>query len=528
MPAAASVNGTARCAVLWLVAVLCVAGAFRFANAQQSTGAPGNPAVTDAQSAYDTLQEIDRLIEQNARLEKQNQELMQQVQLLRRLLVEKAAAAAVPAKTEATLSAGPSGPVNGSHRVQEAEAVAAVKDEKQKTWGTYTPNLGFKLADTNYGDLSVSIYTYARYLNQRALDDTFTDSFGNVKNVQQRQDFQLQKLQMKFLGWVFDPKMRYFLYAWTSNANQGQGAQVVLAGNINYDFNKYISLGAGIFSLPNTRSVEGNFPFWLSTDSRLIADEFFRGSYTTGLQIRGQITDTLRYQAMVANNLSTLGVSAAQLNNKFNTFGSSLVWMPTTGEYGLGYGDFENHEKLATRLAAHLSRSDEDTESQPGTDVFENTQLKLSDGNIIFTPDLFGPGITITDARYRMTAVDGGVKYHGFELSTQYFWRWLDNFEGPGTAAVPSLFDHGFELQGSAFVVPKNVQLYAGGSKVFGQFGNPFDTRLGVNWFPWKNRVVRWGNEVLYLYRSPVGYTSVPFANGGKGFVFHSTWELAF
>jgi hypothetical protein len=41
-------------------------------------------------------------------------------------------------------------------------------------------------------------------------------------------------------------------------------------------------------SLPGTRSVEGNFPFWLGIDTRLIADEFFRPSYTsriTGLTL---------------------------------------------------------------------------------------------------------------------------------------------------------------------------------------------------------------------------------------------------
>jgi hypothetical protein len=30
------------------------------------------------------------------------------------------------------------------------------------------------------------------------------------------------------------------------------------------------------------------------------------------------------------------------------------------------------------------------------------------------------------------------------------------------------------------------------------------------------------------LFRSPVGYTSVPFPLGGKGLVFSSTVELAF
>jgi hypothetical protein len=39
---------------------------------------------------------------------------------------------------------------------------------------------------------------------------------------------------------------------------------------------------------------------------------------------------------------------------------------------------------------------------------------------------------------------------------------------------------------------------------------------------------MRWNTEALYLFRSPVGYTSVPFALGGKGMIFHTTVELAF
>jgi len=49
-----------------------------------------------------------------------------------------------------------------------------------------------------------------------------------------------------------------------------------------------------------------------------------------------------------------------------------------------------------------------------------------------------------------------------------------------------------------------------------------------MNFFPFKNKVVRWNTEALYLYKSPVGYTSVPFPIGGRGWVFHSNMELAF
>jgi hypothetical protein len=415
-----------------------------------------------------------------------------------------------------------------------AAAVANANEQSKvrDLFGTYTPNLGFKVADTEHGDMNISIYTYVRYLNQLGLAPTYTDAFGNTKNVQQRQDFQIQKVQMKFLGWVLSEKFRYFLYAWTSNANQGLGAQVVLAGNLNYTFNKYITLSTGIRSLPGTRSVEGNFPFWLSVDSRMIADEFFRPSYTSGIWATGEITDRLRYQVMLGNNMSTLGVSAAQLDNGLNTFSSALVWEPT-GEFsegfsGQGWGDFEDHDKLATRLAAHFNRSDEHKESQPNSEQFENTQLRLSDGSIIFTPDLFGKGITIDDATWKMISFDGGLKYHGYALEGEYYLRWLNNFRGTGTEGLKSIFDHGFQLQGSAMVVPKTLQAYVGHSRVFGQYGNPWDFRFGVNWFPFKNKVIRWNTEGLYLYKSPVGYTSVPFTVGGRGMVFHTNLELAF
>src|SRR5215218_2005694 len=421
-----------------------------------------------------------------------------------------------------------------------AEPVKAPQgvDEK-KEYGRYTPNLGYKLADTEYGDINVSIYTYVRYLNQLGLDESYTDAFGNVKGVQRRQDAQLLKMQIKFLGWMLNPKLRYFLYAWTSNANQGQGAQVVLAGNLQYTFNKYFTLGGGIRSLPGTRSVEGNFPFWMNVDSRHIADEFMRPSYTSGIWATGELAKRLKYQVMLGNNMSTLGVPASRIDSGLNTLSSALIWFPTgdfeKGFSGQGWGDFEHHNRFSTRLAVHFSQSKENKESQPDSEQFENTQLRLSDGTVIFTPNLFAPGTTITDARYRMTTVDGGIKYRGFSLEGEYFWRWLDNFKfltTPTPDAIQSmpskLFDHAFQIQGSAMVVPATLQAYMGVSKIFGQFGQPRDFRTGVNFFPFKNKVVRWNNEALYIYRSPVGYTSVPYPIGGRGWIFHSSMELAF
>jgi hypothetical protein len=519
-----------------------------FANAQSPAALTDN-ATDTAKNASDLIGKLDRLVEQNRRLEKQNQELMAEINSLRQFLPKQPASPTVTVPNDSAIIKDFSAASDGASPHEESGNVAASSTNasdldvsnaggrttvatdaqgESKTWGKYTPNLGFKVANTDFGDLSVSIYSYGRYLNQLGLNSTYTDSFGNVKNVQRRQDFQLNKVQIKFLGWLLDEKFRYFLYAWTSNASQGLGAQVVLAGNLNYSFSRVFSVGAGIRSLPGTRSVEGNFPFWLGVDTRLIADEFFRPSYSSGVWASGKIANRLDYIAMIANNLSTLGVNAAQLNNGFNTFSTSLVWTPTNSEFGQSFGDFEHHDKMAARLGAHFTRSDEDTQEQPNSNQFENTQIRLEDGTVIFTPNIFGPGIVVTDVTYKMADFDAGLKYHGFSLDGEYFLRWLDHFKGPGTAGLPTIFSHGFQLQASAMVLPKYLQFYLGGSTLYGKYGNPFDFRAGVNYFPLHNKVIRWNSEFLYLRNSPVGYTAVPFALGGNGPVFHTTLELAF
>ena len=63
--------------------------------------------------------------------------------------------------------------------------------------------------------------------------------------------------------------------------------------------------------------------------------------------------------AMLANNLSTLGVSASQMDNTFNTTSLMLQWLPSTGEFGLygTFGDYDYHEKVATRVGVHYTHS---------------------------------------------------------------------------------------------------------------------------------------------------------------------------
>jgi hypothetical protein len=394
----------------------------------------------------------------------------------------------------------------------------------------HVPNVGFLLFDGDKGQIYFRLFSYARYLNQRNLDATYVDAFGKTQTLQLRQDIQLQKFFAPFSGWFLTPKMRYYLYVWSSNPSQGDPAQVVGAGNLTWSFNRFVSVGAGITSLPTVRSTEGQFPYWLGVDDRLIADEFFRGSYTSGVWLKGELHTKLKYMAMFANNLSTLGVSATQLDNKMDTQSFSVQWLPTTGEFGLWntFGDYDDHEQVATRIGIHYSHSLEDKQSQPGTNGIENSQIRLTDGSVIFTPDLFGPGITVNQVDYQMTSVDAGVKYEGLSLEGEYYWRWLTNLSGINTDGLANVNDTGYQLQASAMVVPRALQVYLSGSQIFGDYGDPWEFRIGQNYYPMKERGIRVNGEFMYVDGSPVGYTAYPYPVGAKGPVFHINLEVNF
>jgi hypothetical protein len=138
--------------------------------------------------------------------------------------------------------------------------------------------------------------------------------------------------------------------------------------------------------------------------------------------------------------------------------------------------------------------------------------------------------VQIDNATYQMLAIDGGVKYRGFSFDVEYYRRRLENFttRGPGVLPFAALRDTRFQIQASAMIAPQFAQVYAGGSRVYGEYGDPRDVRAGVTFFPWKNEVVRWNFEFIHLKRSPVGSLTLPYSVGGNGPVFHSSFMLWF
>jgi len=406
---------------------------------------------------------------------------------------------------------------------------AGFMDRQEKT-GKFDENKGFVLAQDELGELDLSFMAYARYVNATGLKDTYQDSLGRIHPIDIRNEIQLNKVSINFKGWLFDPKFQYLLFAWTNNANQGEGAQVVLAGFLRYKFADWLSVSAGIMPLPTTRSTNYSFPKWLRHDNRVMADEFYRGSYTSGIDAMGTIATGLQYRVMLGNNLSTLGVSSKELDSKLDTVSGALWWMPTTGEYGLanGFGDYDYHEEVATLAGIHLNHSTETAQGQPSENDFENSQIRLTDGTLLFSPDPFGTGGQIEKARWQMASIDLGAKYKGFSLEAQYYWRKVDNFKTIGYVPITKVEDEGLAVQASAMPIKDLLQTYVTYSKIWGANGDPTEWAIGANLYPFKRRGMQINLEAIRLNHSPVGGYHMPIPVGGDGWVFLTDWIVMF
>jgi len=309
--------------------------------------------------------------------------------------------------------------------------------EPIEQWGDFTPGDGFLVGKSSAGALSISGYALLRYLNQFPGEQAFTDHLGNEQKVDGRNDIWPHRRMVFFKGWVGSPRLIYAVTFWTVNSTD----QRAIFGNIGYQFSRRFSLYGGFNGNPGTRSLQGSHPFWLGHD-RVMADEFFRPFFGSGIWAQGEVAPGLWYNAELSNNNSSLGVKSSQLDRKF-TYGGSIWWMPTTKEFGPkgAYGDWERHERVATRFGFSTTWSPEQRFTT-ATGSPDNTTLRPADSLNVFDAGSLAPGVTVDTVDYQILSFDAGMKYKSFFLQTEIYNRWLDNFKADGSLPVSSAFGY--------------------------------------------------------------------------------------
>ncbi|MGE5812230.1 MAG: hypothetical protein ACM339_12055 [Ignavibacteria bacterium] len=420
-----------------------------------------------------------------------------------------------------TITAQDEAPIEyDSTMTSEGVFVGIVEDRvfENTTAGEFTPGKGFTIFETGLASLNISVYGLARYINQMPGNQEFKDHLGRPRIADTRNDIWWHRSMAWFSGFFYSPKLRYTLTVWGLTATN----QVLLFGNIQYSVHKAATLGIGIMPNLGTRSMQGPWPFFLSSD-RLMAEEFFRPGFTMGAWITGEPLPKFRYWAMVGNNLSQLGVTASQMNRDLSTSGS-VWWMPTTGEFGPrgGSGDFEIHEELATRFGFSLVHCREDRQSQVGSPSAE-TQVKISDGVLFYDTGALADNVTVLEADFDQGAIDAGIKINGWHLQVEYYFRNLSKFDAQGPepelSSIPtSIFDHGFYAFASYEIIPKALQIYGATSWIYDDFRRePWEIAAGMNWYPAGTRSFRLNLHAIYVDQSPASSSFGFYINGQTG-----------
>jgi hypothetical protein len=427
--------------------------------------------------------------------------------------------AAVPAPVVAAGVAEP--------QAEEQVASRTPTPRTVETWGVYDPGTGFLVGRNDYGELSISAYAMARYMSQHDDDQVFTDHLGNERSVDVRSDLFSHRIMMFLKGWMGSEKLIYNITFWTVNTTD----QDAIFANLGYQFSRKFSLYAGLAGNPGSRSLSGSHPFWLGHD-RVMADEFFRPFFGSGIYATGEALPGLWYTATVSNNNSALGVRASQLDRKY-TYGGTVWWMPTTHEFGPrgAYGDWEWHEELATRFGMSYVDSPEQSFRDSG-DSPENTTLRLADSVNLFETGALAPGVTIEEADYQIVALDAGVKYRGMFLQAEYYWRTLDNFMADGLLPAREIKDTGFYVQGSFYPIKQKLEVYGLTSQIYGDdeagFGDSSEYGLGMNWYPFPTRNHRLNLQLIDVNRSPVSSVFGYYTGGQDGWTLASSFSVFF
>jgi hypothetical protein len=379
--------------------------------------------------------------------------------------------------------------------------------------GEFTPAKGFDIAKTKIASLNISFYGLFRYMNQTPGTQTFTDHLGQERAVKARNDLNWHRTFVWLTGFFYDPKFRYNISLWSLPTTQ----QTLLFGNLQYRFNKAIGIGVGIAPNLTARSVQGSWPFWGSSD-RQMAEDFFRGGFSSGFFVTGQPIDKFWYTASVNTNISQLGTTASN-DTRDMAYSASVVWRPSTGEFGPrnGLGDFEYHTKLATQFgvsAAHSREARYASETAPPN----ATQIKLSDGVNPFEIDALAAGVTVEKLDYDLLALDGGFKYRGFSFQSEFYIRKLSDFLANGPIPLESIVDKGFQVQGMHMVVPRLVGVYLTYGQVFDQFErDPWEISGGASFYPSRTRSWRVNLHLIKVEKSPAASNFGFYTAGQSG-----------
>jgi flagellar hook-basal body complex protein FliE len=332
-----------------------------------------------------------------------------------------------------------------------------------------------------------------------------------------RSDFEIERGRLIFRGHFFDPALGYFVNV-DADTDDNHDAKFHDAF-LTYSLSDKVQFIAGKAKLPGSRD-------WLMDSKttrfadRSAATTFFRPDRSVGVGVRGNPTENTFYSVMLANNLGGYNNSSGKEAGDFDpgdidthmAIAATAHW-DIYGNYGSGYSDLTHHEDVALRIGNSISHSDMDSSE-------ETSFYRLIDGTE--ASDTYAGGFDIW-----MYSIDAGMKYQGWSLNTEFFFRFMQDFDPD--AAVDELNTYGAFTEAGYFIIPETVELMARVSRINDQGGSPSadEYAAGANLYL-DGYDLRLTFDVSVLDGTPADNRNANYRTGDDGVMFRTQLEASF
>lgn len=394
---------------------------------------------------------------------------------------------------------------------------------------------GFLIATRQDRNLGASEYPFQlRFNGWGQLRHTVLKSTGPVNDQNQ---FQLKRGRLIFSGVAFNPDF-HFLIQLDGRSSSGDDVRL-LDYYLSYDVgHAKLGLRRGQFGL---RTGKYKMPFtlarWLSgkelefTD-RSVASTFFDVNRSFAWGLYGSSRNFLCpvfWEAAIFNGLVTGGAETGSTGSLDSNFAySARIHSYPTGKWGLGeLADFENHQRLATRIGMGFASSRIDSR---GTTEFNTLRVVDSGATLasLLSTRFGDPKISYS---VNLFCADYSFKYRGLSGTLEYYFRSVDDFKG---VDVSSLFDHGFWLQYGYFISPANFQLLTRWSRVVGDSGtlggknqSSDEVAAGAAWYFRENHA-KAVVDISHLNGAPINSSALDVVPGERGWLYRCQIQFSF
>ena len=372
--------------------------------------------------------------------------------------------------------------------------------------------------------LALSGYMQLRWFEFARSATQWTTATGELRPINNINTFNLNRYLINFAGHVVDERLLYN-FALFGTSDLGSTFGIVPIGTAGWKFSEAATVAAGVTPVPGTREWLDPSPWTLGVD-RSMANTFFRPGFSPGVLATGTIAErTVHYQAGIWNAID--GGTAGVLRRGTSMAFAGNTWWEPWAPFGIGMGDMEHHEDLAIRLGTSGVYAPTYSRIIPDLNP-ENTIVRLSDGTPLATTGVLGAGTKVDSFLYNLATVDAGLKYQGWAVNFEYYFRLLDSFKGTGPFDRSSIFDQGGMAYLSWCFVPRAYEVYARSSVVTGPFGTGQEYGGGLNAYIRRSRQARLTLEALHMNRNPANNILYPYRAGYTGTAIQTQLIVAF